>query len=47
VPDHPLGVFRNAIQTVVETFVRTVAANEGIRGGGGTENVGVGVTIGQ
>jgi len=46
VPDHPLGLFRNAIKTVVDTFVRTVAANEGIRAAGGNANVGVGVNVG-
>ena len=46
VPDRPLGAFRNALQTVVDTFVRTVAANEGIRAGGGTGNIGVGVSVG-
>jgi protein involved in polysaccharide export with SLBB domain len=47
VPDHPLGVLRNAVNTVVETFVRTVAANEGIRAAGGAANVSVGVNVGQ
>ncbi len=46
VPDHPLGLFRNAIKSVVDTFVRTVAANEGIRAAGGNANVGVGVNVG-
>jgi len=46
VPDHPLGLFQNAIKTVVDTFVRTVAANEGIRAAGGNANVGVGVNVG-
>ena len=47
VPDHPLGMWQNAINTVVDTFVRTVAANEGIRAGGGGSNIGVGVSVGQ
>ncbi len=46
VPDHPLGIFQNALQTVVNTFVRTVAANEGIRAAGGSTSVGVGVNVG-
>jgi len=46
VPDRPLGVFRNVIKTVVDTFVRTVAANEGIRAAGGNGNVSVGVNVG-
>jgi len=46
VPDHPLGIFQNALQTIVNTFVRTVAANEGIRAAGGSTSVGVGVNVG-
>ena len=46
VPDHPLGMFMEALQTVVNTFVRTVAANEGIRAAGGSTSVGVGVNVG-
>ena len=47
VPDHPLGIFQNAIKTVVDTFVRTVAANEGVHAGGGKGTIGVGVSVGQ
>lgn len=47
VPDHPLGVLQNAIKVIEDTFVRTLAANEGIRAGGGAGNVNVGVTVGQ
>jgi len=46
VPDHPLGIFMETLQTVVNTFVRTVAANEGIRAAGGSTSVGVGVNVG-
>jgi hypothetical protein len=46
VPDHPLGMLQNVVKMVVDTFVRTVAANEGIRGGGGGQNIGVGVNVG-
>jgi len=46
VPDRPLEMWRNIIKSVVDTFVRTVAANEGIRAGGGGGNVGVGVNVG-
>jgi protein involved in polysaccharide export with SLBB domain len=47
VPDHPLGMFRNTVKVIVDTFVRTVAANEGIRAGGGQQSIGVGVNVGQ
>lgn len=46
VPDHPLGIFRNAVKTIVDTFVRTVAANEGIRAAGSSQKIGVGVNVG-
>jgi len=47
VPDHPLGLLRNALKVAVDMFVRTVAANEGIRAGGEKTSVGVGVSVGQ
>ncbi len=47
VPDHPLGLLQDAVKVIEDTFVRTLAANEGIRAGGGTGNVNVGVTVGQ
>lgn len=46
VPERPLGMWQDAIKSVVDTFVRTVAANEGLRAGGGTSKVGVGVNVG-
>jgi polysaccharide biosynthesis/export protein len=46
VPDKPLALWRDALQTMVETFVRTVAANEGLRAGGDTQNIGVGLNVG-
>ncbi len=46
VPDKPLAIWRGALQTMVETFVRTVAANEGLRAGGDTTRIGVGVNVG-
>ncbi len=46
VPEKPLGTLRNAGQFIVNTFVRTVAANEGIRAGGGVDRIGVGVNVG-
>jgi protein involved in polysaccharide export with SLBB domain len=47
VPDKPLALWRGALQTMLETFVRTVAANEGLRAGGDTQRIGVGVSVGQ
>ena len=47
VPDRPLGMWQDAVKSVVDTFVRTVAANEGVRAGGSTSKVGVGVNVGQ
>ena len=47
VPDRPMGTFQNVAKMVVDTFVRTVAANEGLRAGGNTSNVGVGLNVGQ
>jgi polysaccharide biosynthesis/export protein len=47
VPDKPLAVWRDGLQTMVNTFVRTVAANEGLRAGGDKVRIGVGVSVGQ
>ena len=47
VPNQPLGMFQNTIKSVVDMFVRTVAANEGIHAGGSSSKVGVGVNVGQ
>ena len=47
VPDRPLGMFQNAVKSIVDTFVRTVAANEGLRAGSSVKNtVGVGLNVG-
>lgn len=46
VPEQPLGMFQSAVKSIVDTFVRTVAANEGLRAGGSTTKVGVGVNVG-
>ena len=46
VPDRPLGMFQNAVKSVVDTFVRTIAANEGLRAGGSATHVGVGLNVG-
>ena len=47
VPNQPLGMFQNAVNSILDTFVRTVAANEGLRAGGTSTKVGVGVNVGQ
>ena len=47
VPDRPLGMFQSAVKSVVDTFVRTVAANEGLHAGGSPTKIGVGVNVGQ
>ena len=46
VPDKPLAIWRGALQAMLETFVRTVAANEGLRAGGDKTRIGVGVNVG-
>jgi protein involved in polysaccharide export with SLBB domain len=46
VPDKPLAMWRDALQLMVNTFARTVAANEGLRAGGDTGRIGVGVNVG-
>jgi protein involved in polysaccharide export with SLBB domain len=47
VPDRPLGMFQSAVKSIVDTFVRTVAANEGLHAGGSPTKIGVGVNVGQ
>ena len=47
VPDRPLGILENAGNLIINSFVRTVAANEGVRAGGGTGKVGVNVNVGN
>ena len=46
VPDKPLAIWREALQAMVDTFARTMAANEGLRAGGDKQNIGVGVNVG-
>lgn len=46
VPDEPLQMLDKAGHLIVQTFVRTIAANEGLRAGGSTQSVGVGVNVG-
>jgi hypothetical protein len=45
VPNSPYTNLKRYINLVVNTFVGTVAANEGIRAGGGASQLGVGVTV--
>ena len=47
VPNTPYATLKRYLNTIVSTFITTVAANEGIRAGGGTVNVGVSVPIGS
>jgi protein involved in polysaccharide export with SLBB domain len=46
VPNSPFSTLKRYLNTIVNTFITTVAANEGIRAGGGEVNVGVSVPIG-
>jgi len=45
VPDQPMGTLQNVVKMVVDTFVRTVAANEGLRAGGQSTPVSVGANV--
>jgi protein involved in polysaccharide export with SLBB domain len=47
VPNSPFSTLKRYLNTIVNTFITTVAANEGIRAGGGTVNVGVSVPVGS
>lgn len=47
VPNTPISTLKRYVNTIVSTFVTTVFANEGIRAGGGTVNVGVSVPVGK
>jgi protein involved in polysaccharide export with SLBB domain len=47
VPQAPLSTLKRYLNLVVNTFITTVFANEGIRAGGGTVNVGVSVPVGH
>ncbi|HWH70061.1 MAG TPA: SLBB domain-containing protein, partial [Candidatus Sulfotelmatobacter sp.] len=44
VPNTPYGVLKRYLNLVVNTFITTVAANEGIRAGGG-QTIGVAVPV--
>jgi len=47
VPNAPYATLKRYLNTIINTFISTVAANEGIRAGGGEVNVGVSVPIGS
>lgn len=46
VPNSPYSTLKRYLNTIVNTFITTVAANEGINAGGGSVNVGVSVPVG-
>jgi protein involved in polysaccharide export with SLBB domain len=47
VPDSPYRTLKSYANMIVNAFVTTVAANEGVRAGGGTGTVGVAVPVGR
>jgi polysaccharide biosynthesis/export protein len=47
VPNTPYSTLKRYLNTIVGTFVTTVAANEGIAAGGGTTSVGTSVSVGR
>jgi protein involved in polysaccharide export with SLBB domain len=47
VPNTPISTLKRYVNTIVSTFITTVAANEGIRAGGGEVSVGVSVPVGH
>ncbi len=47
VPNSPYTTLKRYLNLIVNTFVTTVAANEGIRAGGGLTDVGVSVKVGD
>lgn len=47
VPNSPYTTLKRYVNMIVSTFSSTVAANEGVRAGGGTLNVGVSVPVGK
>jgi protein involved in polysaccharide export with SLBB domain len=47
VPDSPYRALKSYANMIVNAFVTTVAANEGVRAGGGTGTVGVAVPVGR
>ena len=46
VPNSPYTTLKRYFNIILNSFVTTVAANEGIRAGGGTVGVGVSVPVG-
>jgi hypothetical protein len=47
VPNAPYSTLKRYLNTIVGTFITTVAANEGIAAGGGTTSVGTSVSVGR
>jgi protein involved in polysaccharide export with SLBB domain len=47
VPNAPYSTLKRYLNTIVGTFITTVAANEGIAAGGGTTSVGTSVSVGK
>ena len=47
VPNVPYAILKRYFNTIVTTFISTVAANAGTRAGGGTTGVGVAVPVGR
>ena len=47
VPNTPFSTLKRYLNTIVSTFITTVAANQGIAAGGGTYGVGVSVPVGS
>ena len=46
VPNTPFSTLKRYLNTIVNSFVTTMAANDGIAAGGGTTSVGVSVPVG-
>jgi protein involved in polysaccharide export with SLBB domain len=47
VPNTPYSTLKRYLNTILGTFITTVAANEGIAAGGGTTSVGTSVSVGR
>jgi polysaccharide export outer membrane protein len=47
VPNAPYSTLKRYLNTIVGTFITTVAANEGIAAGGGTSSLGTSVSVGK
>ena len=47
VPNSPYSTLKRYLNTIVGTFITTVAANEGINAAGGQGNVGTAVSVGR